>query len=258
MSASETLFLAIVWPGNKEVRRKIWLAAVEDGQVARLESMPSRERAVQEVLKEAQANPNLIVGLDFPFSFPAWYVRHHSCANVREFWVKVRDNGLSWLDQPPFHARGSWNSGPFGGESCLRRTDIEVLGHPESVFKVVGPKQVAKGALTGIPALLALRDAGLAIWPFDRPKMPFALEIFPRALYDAPVTKSDEAARRSYLGRCGGSMEPRHRRDAERSDDAFDAVVSAHRMHRERESLAMLSGPLREYEIEGRIWAPTT
>ena len=99
-------------------------------------------------------------------------------------------------------------------------------------------------------ALQALSQAGFSIWPFDEPKFPLIIEIFPRTL-TGPVVKSDGGARGKYLQRIDLDQETRDKAIA--SEDAFDALVSALAM----DALAADLQSLRSesaYALEGKIW----
>ena len=88
-----------------------------------------------------------------------------------------------------------------------------------------------------------MRRAGCAVWPFDEPRLPLVLEIYPRLL-TGPVAKSNPVARRDYLAAMDLSGLPRlsaeSREKAEESEDAFDALVSALALYRRRAGFARL------------------
>jgi hypothetical protein len=94
------------------------------------------------------------------------------------------------------------------------------------VFQIGGAGSVGTASLRGMPALHRLRLAGFAIWPFDPPRYPLAVELWPRLL-TGPVVKSNLAARRAWLAANRLPLTPGQRARAERSEDAFDAAVAA-------------------------------
>jgi hypothetical protein len=69
--------MAIDWSGRsgRDQRRFLWLAEAVDGELARLEGGRTRAELVELLIAEADHDPNLIVGVDFAFSLPAWYLQ---------------------------------------------------------------------------------------------------------------------------------------------------------------------------------------
>ena len=259
--------LAVDWSGRSGTgqRQAIWLAEVVGGELVRLEGGRSRTELVELLVAETDNDPNLIVGFDFAFSLPAWYLRDHQLT-PRQLWALVADEALTpvmrraglarWMNnpEPPFwttseaHAR-------LRAEQRFRRTenDLRVPGvQPKSVFQLVGAGQVGRGSLYGMQALHRLAGAGYRIWPFDPPALPLAVEIFPRVL-TGPVRKSSQSERERYLGAV--PMPSDLRRLAAASEDAFDAAVSALVMAGRVEELRALPAEP-SYTIEGKIWHP--
>src|SRR5436190_780385 len=70
-------FIAVDWSGRagSEQRRALWLAEAVDGELARLEGGRTRDEVVELLIDEASRDANVIVGFDFAFSLPAWYLR---------------------------------------------------------------------------------------------------------------------------------------------------------------------------------------
>jgi len=230
----------------------------------------------------------MVAGLDFCFSFPAWFVRGEmGCADGPAFWELVA-GGLSeqWLTRGNPDRR-FWGKHPKPEEFCgdglhrmLRATDIDcklaaripeaeraerVRGiAPKSVFQIGGAGSVGTASLRGMPVLKRLREAGFAVWPFDRAGLdrPMVVEMYTR-LNTGPVRKSNAEARAEYLRK-------KRREDAAyaalprgviakacNSEDAFDALVSCMAMAARRGGFATLGMPLDpEYKVEGWTWAP--
>lgn len=253
------IVLAIDWSGAKRPTRKIWLAEADADGLRRLEPISSREEAIKAVLHYTHVESHVVAGFDFSFSLPASFLDSQGVVDAPGLWHLVRDRGEEWLSacDPPFWGRP--------GKRCpepsprLRSTE-EVVGRraaikPKSTFQVGGAGAVGTGSLRGMPHLLTLRDAGWAIWPFDRPGCHTVIEIYPRVL-TGPVVKSDAAARRRYLLGTRWRWEASHCRDAESSEDAFDAAISALVMLEHASTLRDL--PIRSGVAarEGEIWAP--
>lgn len=253
--------VAVDWSGDATVsgqRRHIWTAVVRDGELTQLDHGRTRDEVVDLILTRADANPDAIVGLDFSFSFPAWFLAHHGAADVVEFWEIVEKYGERWLEvcQPPFWGRPDTRK-PDGVE-LFRVTDRSfrpVAGiRPKSVFQIGGAGAVGTGSIRGLPHLLRLHRAGFAIWPFRGSGRPLALEAYPRAM-TGPVNKSSPVARAGYLADWAMPSELRQR--AENSDDAFDAAITALRMSLHLEELSALTPATDPVaRLEGSIWTP--
>lgn len=252
--------IAVDWSGAVQPRGKLWLAQAIEGRVVRLEPFASREALAAELIAHCRTRPDTVIGLDFSFSMPAWFVRRLGLSSAFELWARVAEEGEGWLRRcdAPFWGRAGTTK-PVGLE-CLRRTELDVsstfAARPKSTFQVAGAGAVGTGSLRGMPYLAMLRKEGFAIWPFDAPRGPLVVEIYPRLL-TGPVVKSSAEARRSYLER---HSVPAHRAlaaKAAESEDAFDAAISALAMDRHRGALrSLVRDGEHPYDIEGRIWWP--
>lgn len=258
--------LAVDWSGRRAgERRHLWLAEARDGRIVRLEDGKSRAELVAHVIDLAGEDPRLVVGFDFAFAFPAWFTRSLGCANAPELWNLVAAEGDAWLERchPPFWGRkGTHAPQLVDGCSPWRATEREFSSirgtAPKSAFQILGAGTVGTGSIRGMPFLSTLRSAGFAVWPFDDASLPLALEIYPRLL-TRDVTKNKASARELHLRTHAADEDERFVRAAIDSDDAFDALVSARVMARERASLARLEPARTELErLEGRIWAPAS
>ena len=254
--------VAVDWSGSRSPgaqRRHIWTAIAEHGSLVELRDGRTRREVVDDLIDLAATAPELVVGLDFAFSFPAWFLRSRGLDSVHELWRLVAREGESWLEScaPPFWGRPGVARPTLG--SHLRRTEVD---HPpaKSVFQIGGAGAVGTGSVRGMPYLVDLRHAGYSVWPFDAPKLPTVVEIYPRALTGA-VRKSDRTDRRRFLDDLavvgGIDLAPEFRFLAEAGEDAFDAAVSALVMSRCQDELRSLR-PARDAELryEGEIWAP--
>jgi hypothetical protein len=252
--------IAVDWSGDTHTARShIWLAeAFEPGRLTRLES--GRDRA--ELLAHLVSLPpeDLVVGLDFAFSFPAWFVHDLGVTDAPDLWAHVADHGEAWLKacQPPFWGRPGCRRPPQAGPA-LRRTDAGVPRTagvaPKSVFQIGGAGAVGTGSIRGMPLLQHLHAAGARIWPLTHGRGPTVVEIYPRLL-TGPVHKSNAAARAALLERYP-ALSDAHRGLAVASEDAFDAAVSALVMAEHTMDLASLPeqhDPC--VRVEGRIWHP--
>jgi hypothetical protein len=252
--------IAVDWSGARDARG-VWLAEVRDGRCTRLGRTGTREAAVAAVLAAAGESPRVAAGLDFAFSYPAWFVAEQGCDDAPAFWRHVAARAEAWIAdvRPPFWTLRTRGAGERG-ERAYRRTDREAAGarvRPKSVFQLEGPGQVGLGSLRGIPHLGALAGA-LAVWPFATPAddRGVAVEIYPRAFYGDAVRKNSAHARAAVLAPHAARVTPEHLALAAADDNAFDALVSALAMWDARAELAALPAARDGVErVEGRIWA---
>ncbi|HXM58918.1 MAG TPA: hypothetical protein VOB72_26190 [Candidatus Dormibacteraeota bacterium] len=239
--------VAVDWSGRLQGASKfIWTAVAAGGELLALEADRDRTQVGDHLLQLALADPALVVGIDFAFSLPLWFLDRCGFESGRAVPEPVAEG---WLRDcpPPFWGRHRRGRGP---EPQHRRTELDVAPHAKSVFQVGGAGAVGTGSLRGFPLLRRLRAEGFSIWPFDPPRPPVALEIFPRLL-TGPVIKSRAAERERHLIERGWPIE------AAVTEDAFDAAVSALVMDRHAAALAALPAvgdPV--IRREGRIWWP--
>lgn len=240
--------VAVDWSGRiRHERRFLWLAEVVDGEPVSL-TPASRREAVDRLLAMAEVDDQLAVGLDFGFSLPAWFLRRERFSSVDELWSSSRRE--QWLADcpPPFWGRPGTKR-PTDVE-LLRRTERVLRPQPKSVFQIGGAGAVGTGSLRGMPALAELRAAGFAVWPFDPPRLPLVVEMWPRLLTSPPAVKSRPEVRATHP-----AVPPRWRALATASEDAFDAAVAAAGMAAraaELRSLPTLDDP--EVALEGWVW----
>lgn len=251
--------LAVDWSGSVHgAQRRIWLAeASAPDTLSQLEC--GRDRAALQTLL-TRLRGEAVVGLDFGFAFPAWFTRELGYASGPELWRHVAEHGEAWLARCDAPFWGRPGKGRRGSQPALRRTEQDVAragaGFPKSVFQIGGAGSVGTGSIRGMPMLLALREAGASIWPFDAPGWPLVVEIYPRLL-TGPVVKSSAAARAALLDARYPHLHPVHRASAVASEDAFDAAVSALEMYVHLDELRSLppeTDP--DHRLEGRIWCP--
>jgi len=274
--------IAVDWSGAEATSGQKWhiwgadLWPKRQKRPLTLQAGRTREETAQWLMDAAVETPNLVVGLDFAFSFPAWFVREEcGCSSAADFWSVAATEGESWMRgaKPWFWGRpGVKKPGAFveRPERGFRRTDRAPLAgirrtQPKSPFQVGGAGAVGTGTLRGIPVLQVLRRAGFRIWPFDVPALPDAplvVEIYPR-VFTGDCTKSSAAERSRKLKElmqdeaCREWLREDLLAEAAASEDAFDALLSALGMWRHREQFAHLTQAAEGDErLEGRIWVP--
>jgi hypothetical protein len=239
--------VAVDWSGRKDASEPehIWVAEVVGGRLVELRNGRTRAQVVKYLAGLDDAR--LLVGLDFAFSLPSWWMRAQGLTDVRDLWASVIDHG-----EPPFFGMAG-SKRPAQG--LFRRTDQALHAakfHSKSPFQVAGAGAVGMGSLRGMPHLLTLAER-FAVWPFDPPGPRTVLEIYPRAL-TGPVNKSRWTSRHAYLFQRFPEQEGALLERAAGSDDAFDAAVSALVMARELTALPAASDP--DVLLEGWAWAP--
>jgi hypothetical protein len=253
--------IAIDWSGEaKGAGKRICLAEVVGDDLVRLETGWTIDRLTLSLIHRAESDPSIVVGIDFAFSFPVWFVQQLG-GTIESVWLAAERNGEGWLrtHQSPFWGwAGSTRPAADEGRPEFRKTDLAlagVYGRPKSVFQVSGPGTVGTGSIRGMPVLARLRNAGFAIWPFDAPSLPLIVEIYPRAL-TGRVVKSDPSQRRKYLASKSWPLTAEQRTLAADSEDAFDAALSARAMARNSQRFVSLPAPEADEELEGKIWVP--
>jgi hypothetical protein len=164
--------VAVDWSGAAQgAATRIWLAHVVDGELVTLRNGRTRQQVVDDLVElRAHCPAGLVVGLDFSFSFPAWFVRARRCTTVDDMWRTATREGEDWLAEcaPPFWGRPGRPRPPL--DEHLRRAEkaISVGGiSPKSVFQIGGAGAVGTGSIRGMPYLRQLRESGFSIWPFD-------------------------------------------------------------------------------------------
>jgi hypothetical protein len=254
--------VAVDWSGARTgARRAIWLAEAVEGVVTRLECGRSREEVVDHLLDLAAEEPQLAVGLDFSFSFPAWFLAARGYRTADDLWEAAALEGDRWLAEcvPPFWGRRDRPRVDVG--EPLRATERDVPPvrglRPKSTFQVGGAGSVGTGAIRGFPSLARLRAGGFRIWPFhDGPVLPVVVEIYPR-LCTGPVVKSRAADRRAYSTTLMTDVDAAVLERAVASDDAFDALCAVLTMARRADELRALATLVDDRRrVEGEIWRP--
>jgi hypothetical protein len=223
--------IAIDWSGAASgARRTIWLAECRDGEVTRLECGRSRDEIADHLIELAELDPDLVVGLDFAFSLPAWFLRERALADATGLWALASEGAEQWLGgcEPPFWGRPGKSRPTMPAEYRITDRAVPSMNGilPKSVFQVGGAGAVGTGSLRGMPILHRLKQAGFSIWPFDDRWGPTIIEIYPRVL-TGTIVKSNGVERASRISECYPAISGEIASKAGSSDDAFDALVSA-------------------------------
>jgi hypothetical protein len=255
--------IAVDWSGAATgAERKIWAGVARDGCLVELIGGRSRDEVADWLIAESGRDPRVIVGLDFAFAPPAWFLAACGVGDAPGFWRLASLEAERWLAdcQPPFWGRPGRPRPVTSPGSPYRATELDVLRgtgfRPKSVFQVGGAGAVGTGSLRGMATLRRLGEAGFAIWPFATARCPLVVEIYPRLL-TGRVLKSRPAARRDVLTLLGDAVPADLFDAAISSEDAFDAAVSAVMMSRYVSELQSLpDAPHALAQREGWIWYP--
>jgi hypothetical protein len=254
--------LAIDWSGRRTgERRYLWTAEAAGGELLRLTCGRTRAEVKGDLVRRRGETPGPVVGFDFSFSLPAWFLDQRGFAGAPDLWAAAARDGEGWLHDcaPPFWGRPGRPRPELPQHLRVTEAGLAAVGgiRPKSTFQIGGAGSVGTGSLRGFPVLARLRDAGFAIWPIDAPAAaPVAVEIYPRLLTGA-VVKSDLEARRAHLDARHPGIPPALRELAVASEDAFDAAVSALVMsvhERDLRALPAVDDPV--LRREGCVWVP--
>jgi hypothetical protein len=253
--------------GRQAAARAIWLAVVEEGRLVALETGRDRSETVDRLTELVGEEPETVIGLDFCFSAPAWFLDERGMRSAGELWRWAaagiaRDPGFVRGLGPPFWGPGIRPRPVIAGDP-LRRTEHAVRRQgvqPSSFFKLSGPGSVGSQVLYGMPELMRLCDVGVAVWPFDEPRLPVAVEVFPRLLARllAPDTERRTGAglRQAVVVHEAEAL-GRHAGLTEHDQDAFDAAITALGLWRARDLVGQLTrGRAAADPREGAILEP--
>jgi hypothetical protein len=254
--------LAIDWSGRASgEQRHIWIGEAVDGVLVGLEAGRTREQVADHLVARAAHDDELVVGFDFSFSLPGWFLDERGYACAPDLWAAAEQHGEDWLRecQPPFWGRRGHPRPDLPEHLRVTERSVGAVGgiRPKSTFQIGGAGSVGTGSVRGFPVLARLRRAGFAVWPIDQPApAPLAVEIYPRAL-TGHVVKSSTEARRAYLDEHLTDLPAMFRELAAASEDAFDAAVSAVVMSRHHDALVSLPRA-RDPVVrrEGWVWEP--
>lgn len=90
--------LVIDWSGRRHgAAQFIWTTEARGGRLERLSNGLEREAATDAVIERVAARVELLVGLDFSFSFPAWWCAQNGWDDGPAVWRAMRDDGEALL-----------------------------------------------------------------------------------------------------------------------------------------------------------------
>jgi hypothetical protein len=200
-------FIAIDWSGAAGKYSGIAVAACEQGREAprlvhpKKDKRWTRREIADWLVAQFHTSQRLLIGLDFGFGLPfeplLGYLggKAPGIDNIFSLWshVEQRSCGADDFACNPFvadrdHASLFWTSGvrPQHWIERKRRTERACAEatrtYPDTLYKLIGSKQVGKGSLTGMRVLhhvRALSVGRVAIWPFEKVCTSAMVEIYP-------------------------------------------------------------------------------
>lgn len=208
-------YLAMDWSGAKAVSSPaIAVAAVSHNEknVKLIKpsdsSMWSREKVADFIFSLAHKKQKTFIGIDANFGYAQEIVRKQfpHIQSVYELWAQIDTickNEANFYAEAfwsqPKNKKYFWTQGKQPSHIKLPKRLTEIacaaqgFGHPESPFKLLGPKQVGKGGLAAMRLAHFLKQrigSRIAFWPFcSRPELEKALivvaEIYPRLFIKA-------------------------------------------------------------------------
>lgn len=149
-----TRTIAVDWTGAKEPVKNLWMAEACDGELTDVRAFETRNQLTEHLIETAQASADLVVGLDFAFSLPEWFLDGQRFDDHRQLWQHMSKDADRWLrPQSPF-----WDKRKPQIDGCeLRKTEQDLASgagrRPTSTFKLVGADQVGRGSLRGMEHL---------------------------------------------------------------------------------------------------------
>jgi len=90
------------WFGKKSgAAEYIWIAHVRDGVLVGLENGRPPDEAIRRLIELGHAHQRTVVGLDFAFSFPEWFLDDRDWHGGRDVWDALRTQTESILADCP-------------------------------------------------------------------------------------------------------------------------------------------------------------
>ena len=218
---------------------------------------PSRTRwtrldVARWICNQLDARNRFLIGLDFAFGFPfeneaVGYLGGLAghVDDIFALWELIErkscpepDFGCSVFTRDPTYSSLFWKTGPLPAAWSARKRRTELVcaattqTRPETVYKLLGSKQVGKASITGIRVLhhiRSLKKERVAFWPFQKIRGSAMVEIYP-TLFRKSANGS--LAKLRTLNELNGALKKLGSRRVSRastslSDHETDALISA-------------------------------
>jgi hypothetical protein len=210
----------------------------------------SRDEAAAWIKDHLGRGKRLLIGLDFAFGFPYEAIGYlggkaHGVDDIFALWALIETKSDSeadfgctrFLSDPDLkHLFWIMNAKPKLWAERKRRTEhacAETTGtRPDSLYKLLGPKQVGKASITGMRTLNYLHASkgdSVAIWPFETPRTSVVVEIYPTMFRKLAAQSVAKLRSRADLNRALPVLDSRPMPDGgtRLSDHETDALISA-------------------------------
>jgi len=250
-------FVAIDWSGAHHPYNGIAVARCTRGRSApqlvppRVGARWTRTEIATWLCEELKGTRRLLIGMDFAFGFPfgenGGYLqgRTQEPKTIFDLWELIdecsgddADFGCRRFTSDPRYASLFWKSGrlPEQWIEHKRRTELACATttgtRPETVYKLIGSKQVGKASITGIRVLQhvrQVRNSDVSFWPFQRPDRSTIAEIYPTLFRMCATNKLAKLRSLEDLNESLGAFDSdRMPRSGRRfSDHETDALISA-------------------------------
>src|SRR4051812_37926006 len=127
--------IAVDWSGRGGVdqTRYIWLCEIAEGGVRRLEAGRTRHQVVEELIRVAEDDADVVVALDFAFSVPSWYLTELGLEAPSELWELLAKEALTtrmgevglraWMQEPEWPFWRAGRPAELTPERAFRRTE---------------------------------------------------------------------------------------------------------------------------------------
>jgi hypothetical protein len=248
-------FIAIDWSGAKGPYAGIAVGLCHAGDDAPILVEPRTRRWTRTEIAEwltakLQTRTRCLIGLDFAFGFP--FEEHcgylggtTGIDDIFGLWSMISARSLTDTDfgctsfinhsdfAPLFWTR---STRPQGWMNRKRRTEVacaKATGtHPDTVYKMIGPKQVGKASITGIRVLHHVRSRhdSAAIWPFEPVRASALVEIYPTLFRKRATNRTEKIREWKELNRALEHFRSRPLGQLPRrspTDHETDALLSA-------------------------------
>jgi hypothetical protein len=242
-------FVAIDWSGAKGKYDGIAVARCRRGRSAPelVGARWTRTAIAAWLIEQLKGPQRLLIGLDFGFAFPfedrlgylggtapqikdafaLWaHIERKSCDDV-DFGCSAFTLGHKSLFWRTGSKPRGWVERKRQAEHvCFERTRTR----PDTLFKLIGPKQVGKASMTGMRVLHHVRSSvgrAVSVWPFEQVRSSAMVEIYPTLFRYLATRRIDKLTFETLNDALGAFGSQRIRGTSRLSDHETDALISA-------------------------------